>query len=427
MDPYRDNNNYYDSSSSSDSEEQPYVFDNVAELEEKYNEENRSQEASQASQELAQTAAFEEEEKADLVIAIELNGGIDADGVGKKVCDANSRKYGLPSSKERRKVQNQINRWKNKQRHEFNSILLQQKQKNANAGKQKAGSATKKAASTPQLPPRSTRSTPVASTSSAQQPFHYQRSSPRPFSPSTPTMAAPNNFIATLLSQEYETIVVDLDYPERNNGPFTITYFPNHVNEETGTLHNAYHIELQDQDMQWMLTGETESVFLAYHIAPDKLFYKVPSGSFVFLKDSKADESAKSASGYKEPRSIEAYNVARNAIVNDPSRHFKYYLLKFPSNTPLDNSIFSPNTENGKLAVEVHPVISSFILPLSDSDDDDDDAEMGENWVQSYRSNIVWDIAIVEPFPRYTKSAKPRVNDTMASLRKNLKSMKLAK
>jgi len=224
-------------------------------------------------------------------------------------------------------------------------------------------------------------------------------------------MAAPSNFVANLLSQEYEPIHVTLAYPERNNGPFFITYFPNHVKEDSGTLHNAYHIELQDQDMQWMLTGESESFFAAWHIGANQVMAKVPSGSFCLLKDAATDDAGKKAAGYVEPRSIEAYNVERNAIVNDPDRQFKYYLLSFPSEEDLDNDIFSPQTENGKLVVDVHPTIKSFHLPMQDDP------------VSSYRCTVVWDIAIVEQVPRYVKSSKPRENETVNSLMRNLAGM----
>jgi len=227
-------------------------------------------------------------------------------------------------------------------------------------------------------------------------------------------MAAPNSFIANLLSQEYEPIEVTLDFPERNNGPFFITYFPNHVQEDNGMLHNAFHIELQDQDMQWMLTGETEPYFAAYYIGGNQVMIKKPSGSYNLLKDSAADDAGKAAAGYTEPRCIEAYNVERNAIVNDPERQFKYYLLSFPCKEDLDNDIFSPNSENGKIVVDVHPVIKEIVLDLGDEN---------PTCGNSFRCCIVWDIAITELVPRYVKSAQPRQNETVNSLMKNLKGM----
>jgi len=225
-------------------------------------------------------------------------------------------------------------------------------------------------------------------------------------------MVAPSNFTANLLSQPYEPITMQLDYPERNNGPFFITYFSNHVDDDTGTLFNVFHIEMQDQDMQWMLTGELESFFAVFHIGENRVMFKVPSGSFSLLKDSPTEDAGKKAAGYNELRSIEAYNVECNAIVNDPDCQFKYYLLSFPCTEDLNNEIFSPNSENGKLRMDVHPIVKTFMLP-------------GDTPTSalSYCCSIVWDIAIKELVPHYVKSAKPRKNKTVNILMKNLKGL----
>jgi len=226
-----------------------------------------------------------------------------------------------------------------------------------------------------------------------------------------------DNFAANLLAQEYEPIGVILDYPERNNGPFMITHFQNHIDEETGTLHNGYHIELQDQSMQWMLTGDSEPYFSAYVVTTHGVMVKIPSGSYNLMKDHATDDAGKEAAGYDDSRRLEPYKVERNAIANDPDRHFKYYLLEFPGDD-LNNSLFSPNSENGKLAVDVHPTSKAFTVPLEDG--------TVQNFFE-HRCTIVWDIAIIERVPRYTKTAKPRKNDTLAKLTKNLAGMALKK
>jgi len=411
--------------SSDDEDDQPFIFDSAADLERsEESKEDESSISSAGSYSSRGTPAFTEAERKQLVVDIEKSGGIDSVST-KQLCDLKPSIYGAPKTLLRTKTRNQIYRWKKKQRSDYNSLLLGAAKNDA---RQEAPSQRPTQRRTPPQSPARNLVPAVArrTLQQARSPPHsppaivHPRSqapprsaTPRVFRPAPSTiMAAPSNFTANLLSQPYEPITVQLDYPERNNGPFFITYFPNHVDEDTGTLHNAFHIELQDQDMQWMLTGESESFFAAFHIGENRVMFKAPSGSFSLLKDSATEDAGKKAAGYDEPRSIEAYNVERNAIVNDPDRQFKYYLLSFPCTEDLNNEIFSPNSENGKLRVDVHPTVKNFTLPGDTPTS-----------ASSYRCSIVWDIAIEELVPRYVKSAKPRENETVNSLMKNLKGL----
>lgn len=192
-----------------------------------------------------------------------------------------------------------------------------------------------------------------------------------------------------------------LQDPECNNGPFYIYRFTDYTHSNS-SLYDGFHIEIKDVDLRWMTHGET-AAFSAWHVGDNRVMVKMPSESYSFLKDPKAEDTAKTNAKYANARILEANSVVRNDIVNDPERHSKYYLLSFPvdSDPGLANDIFSPDAENGKIQVDLHPIMSSFEIPTSS----------GQKKVTSFRANVVWDIAIAPLTTRFVKEAKPPKND----------------
>lgn len=143
-----------------------------------------------------------------------------------------------------------------------------------------------------------------------------------------------------------------------------------------------------------------------------KLIIKAPSMPYDFLHNAKGEDAGMKASEYEDPRILEAYNVTRNDIVNDKERHYVYYILDFSSATSiaLDNEIFSPQAENGLVTVDVHPIVTGTVV----------DPTTGNKKPVSDSADIVWNIAISEPYPRYVTAAKPKGNALTEKLTKSM-------
>lgn len=210
-----------------------------------------------------------------------------------------------------------------------------------------------------------------------------------------------------------EPINVSQTDPEINNGQFFIVHFLNHSNN--GLLTNGFYIELPDLDIQWCM-GETEHI-AAYQVSPSQVMVKGPSCYWALLNNGKALEEAKKKAGFTHPRIIEAVTVARNDIVQNPDRHYKYWLLNFPVDVELglNNDVFSPNAENGKLVADVHFVETKVEVNTNE----------GKKTLTSVRANIVWNIAITERINRYVKEAEPRSNPLDNKVTSLLSSMSL--
>jgi hypothetical protein len=89
-------------------------------------------------------------------------------------------------------------------------------------------------------------------------------------------------------------------------------------------------------------------------------------------------------------------HVARNSINRDVSHKFQAYRLIFP--VALQNDILSPGSENGLINPKNLPVISKYTVTTS----------KGEASIQSFRSNIHWEIAENENEVRSTKQNKKK-------------------
>lgn len=195
--------------------------------------------------------------------------------------------------------------------------------------------------------------------------------------------------------------------PERKNGPFFIVRFPNHVHKN-GQLYNGYSIRLHDVDSEECVSGP-EDKYQAWCIGGSRVLVRVPA-------ESAAEKAAKVGTkevGYhlRKPRIYEAYNVARNEMLDDRDRHSKYYLLDFPDVSSegeklhLDNSILSPDAHNGEIEIE--------FIPLEYS------SAVGKKKFENGRTNLIWDICIAEPKPRYTEEAPKKENRLAKKLEKH--------
>jgi len=177
-----------------------------------------------------------------------------------------------------------------------------------------------------------------------------------------------------------------------------------------GTLHNGYSIRLQGIDT--LDCKGTEAKYQAWHKGGRRVLIKVPTESL-------AEEFASAGSmGYRlrKPRILEAYNVARNEMLNSEDRASMYFLLEFPQINPgakgkddigLNNSILSPNARNGKIAPDLIPVKYKISLK-------DEDTNQVREHIQA-RVDLVWDICITELTPRSETSA-PETNELEGQL-----------
>lgn len=148
-----------------------------------------------------------------------------------------------------------------------------------------------------------------------------------------------------------------------------------------------------DKDLEECASGD-EDMYQAWHIGGQRVMVKMPSEAAA----EKAAEAGTQMVDYntRKPRMQEAYDVARNDMLTDPDRHFKYFLLEFPFipsdedaiDRGLDNSILSPGAQDGKIAPDFIPLLYS--------------SEVDPHQFENGRANIIWDICITETKPRLT-------------------------
>ena len=174
-------------------------------------------------------------------------------------------------------------------------------------------------------------------------------------------------------------VTIDLD----SNWPFYgqqfyVYKFTNYVHNGK-TVHNGVHIE-KDQDLRFLVGDKDETCYEAWHIAPNKVMVKHPAASYAFLDAGTKEVESKAAAGYKNSCSIQADTVIRNKILQQQKLHFTYSLLVFESlNLGLNNDIFSPMAENGKINSEVAPTEGRFEVST----------KHGVKALSSYRATIM--------------------------------------
>ena len=184
--------------------------------------------------------------------------------------------------------------------------------------------------------------------------------------------------------------------------PFFISHTTNYVVNKK-TLQNAYHIELKDQDVRWLVSADEEEAFEAWHVKTNQVLVRVAGPGYSFWKKPEEEEESRKTSQYNDERIIESYNVSRNAVLGDSQNMYTYYLLTFTeAQHGLQNDVFSPDASDGILDADVHIVESTFEFKGKD--------------VTNIRVNIVWDIAIIERIQRKKEETGKKKNKLNSKL-----------
>lgn len=383
--------------------------------------------------------------KRQLVVDILERGGLDNFSLA-KLCDLKKDIYGRPNTKQRRQTQNLIARWKGRGRDEYNRLQFSQQQFLQPISQPSSLRTPPRSTSRQQQQrslPRSTPNQPKPQSESRRTSYpHSQTRSIRNFnSPPSITglssmpISKANPFLDALLansnygtfassalifvvpsfSQNFSvemTVDVDSEWPFYGQ-QFYIYKFTNYVHSGK-TVHNGVHIEMQDQDLRFLVGDKDETCYEAWHVPPNKVLVKHPAASYAFLDAACKEVEAKVTSGYKNTCSIQAHNVIRNRILQQRELHFTYTLLVFENlNLGLNNDIFSPMAENGKIDSEV--VTTEAVFQVS--------TKNGVQKLASYRATIMWDIAINEKGTRNVTMAQPRKNELDSKVTKSFDSM----
>ena len=339
-----------------------------------------------------------------------------------------------------RSVQNKVSYWKSpKGRSNYSKTLALYPPAKSSAKKstKKQTAATLPCQTTSRgcrTPPRPTKSASKSQPSPAEpepvaQPRHFRPSPPTfsldPSQPTTSSHHADNTMTKSYAEQLLESVKhVKLNvtiFPEGQEttehifGPFYINVTENKV-VNNQTVHNAYHIELKDQDLRWVTSADEEEVFAAWHVRTNQVLVRKPEPSYSFWKAPKEEEAARKNAKYQDERIIESYSVSRNAVTKETRNMYKYYLLTFTeAKLGLLNETLSPGAEDGLLDVDVHTVESPFDVQTS----------AGVSESKMLRCNIVWDIAIKEKIQRYKLESGKKKNRLNAKFLAGVESMKI--
>ena len=142
-------------------------------------------------------------------------------------------------------------------------------------------------------------------------------------------------FAFSLLYPVHAVIDVDLKHPERNREflviPFTDV-------EKDGVLHNGVEIMIMDGSLQDYLQDR----YKAWKIKSNEVLVSVPSAAYHYIEDfSDFFDELKKCPGVHCQRAQLGHDVARNAIMDDSTRHLKHILLRFPEEIVLDPRNYS--------------------------------------------------------------------------------------
>ena len=344
-----------------------------------------------------------------LFLDIQDRGGLDTFSL-KKLCDDKPDTYGTPASVFRRKVQNQVQRWKTHHRPEYDNLRLNRQQQHREPPPDRS-------------PPSRQQPLPPGSPNLVPRRPRQLRFSPPIINSNRANMANPNPnpipFLQALLARpDLEPIDVDLQRPE-NHGPLMVVPFTDRIIDEV--LYDGFDIFLKmPRDMRWMFGDQTN--FIAWYGGANQVVFKIPNVSFGWLNDPAVEDNGRRLAGLTDPRVNQALTVARNTIQqNAADRVFQHYLLQFPDGVTFDNDVFSPGTTNGKINSTVVPLYSQFEVPNSATD------TTPAVQIQTSSVNIVWQIAISEGEPRYAGAARvqgqsdhqQQMNQLLAAIQRN--------
>ena len=166
-----------------------------------------------------------------------------------------------------------------------------------------------------------------------------------------------------------------------------------------GRLADGWIVEAQDYDPRWM-TGENPALEF-FHVGANETLLKLPSGSYTSIHEPGVEVAGLQLAGVTDDRVTQPMAVHRNAVIATPNRQYEIYRILFPDN--IDNAVFSPGTENGKVEPKVVPVVSTYDVTAIDEHGVETQRE-----VSSTRVNVLWKIAQDQlPVRAVTAAAAP--------------------
>jgi hypothetical protein len=147
------------------------------------------------------------------------------------------------------------------------------------------------------------------------------------------------------------TIDVDIIHPERNR---EVAVFCFSEAKHEGKLHNGIAIELE-VDLRDLSDG-----LFGLYLLPQRrgVLLKMPGQSASYRLDHTSIK-LNEGSGHCD-RVQQVRDVTRNAIKKDEDRIAKHLLLKFPSYMEVSNSIYSPDSKDGKVSLGMVPYPYKF-------------------------------------------------------------------
>lgn len=290
----------------------------------------------------------------------------------KHLCDGREDIYGLPSSNQRRQIQNKVSRWKSLSEDKYYQLLAEYGVQPAVdppqlPRQQAAAPTTTRTSMTPMIrgggaPKRGDDDVDYHGTWLVAMPF-LQFS----FSLTSAFFIISSNFAAR--------IDIDIENPERNR-EVKIIPFVNVVQD--GVLHNGFDIAIDAIDMR----DYVQDMYKAELISANEILLKMPSASHAWLNEPRTANC---------PRTQEAYEVARNSILLSDDRKIKLLLLRFPGSITLSNQHYSPQSMNGEIECDFAMKDTSFTFD-------------GKN-LKSVVTTVFWKVSVVEEQQRIVKQS----------------------
>jgi hypothetical protein len=198
-----------------------------------------------------------------------------------------------------------------------------------------------------------------------------------------------------------EVIEVDIVHPECNREVRVVEF---RDVEKDGVLHNGYEIAMEGD-----LRDLTSDKYKAQLVGENEILITMPSVSHYWLHAPKDYFEKVEAFNIDCPRTKEAHDVARNAILDDEDRQTKLLLLRFPENIALSNNHYSPTAIDFELDSEVVPFESSF--------------KVANKQFKTTTTAIYWKIAIIEEKKRVVKAIDDKGKKGEAKLAQRFASM----
>ena len=178
-----------------------------------------------------------------------------------------------------------------------------------------------------------------------------------------------------------------------------------------GLLTNGWIVEAQDYDPRWM-TGQNPALEF-FHLGANETLLKLPSGSYTSIHEPAAEVAGLQLAGVTDDRVTQPMAVHRNAVIATPNRQYEIYRILFPDN--IDNAVFSPNANNGKVAPKVVPVVSTYQVTAID-----ENGVATEREVSSTRVNVLWKIAQKDELPGRAVTAPAPPGNELAGQMANM-------